>query len=95
MIKKMIRKVYHAMQHYYPTFRLLVWLKEKGVTRRINFLISHDNDEYYRTRPTEKMIRAQNYYNSPEIQSRIEAIMNLLSDDMSRQVMGGTALSHV
>ena len=62
MVKQIIRKVYHKMQQYYPTFRILVWLKEKGITRRINFLISHTKDEELRKHPSASMVKSKEFY---------------------------------
>lgn len=87
MIGKIIRAVYHEMQRHYPTFRMLVCLKEKGITRSINALINKDTNEYARKHPNQKMRDAQYYFK--ENKNRVEAVMNLLADDKSRAVLGG------
>ena len=95
MVGKIIRAIYHEMQRHYPTFRILVWLKEKGITRRVNHIIGHSNDEHDREHPTEKMLASQKYFNNPSIKDRVDYDMQLLEDDRSRAVMGGIALQDV
>ncbi len=50
-MKRLIKNTYKWMQQYYITFRFLVWLKEKGITRKINFIVLHGNDAKDREHP--------------------------------------------
>ncbi len=87
-IGKTVRTVYHEMQKHYLTFRFLVWLKEKGITRRVNHLISHDGDKSDRVNPSKGMIEAQKYFNDPTVKERLNVVVKLLADNKSRAVMG-------
>lgn len=86
-IKKIVKSVYHCMQRHYLTFRVLVWLKEKGITRRINFLISHSNDADQRMNPTSQMLQSQKFFSDKEVVRRLEKIMSYLADEKSRKVL--------
>lgn len=86
-IGKIVKAVYHCMQRHYLTFRLLVWLKEKGITRRINFLISHSNDANQRNNPTSQMLQAQKFFSDKEVLERLERVMSYLSDEKSCKVL--------
>lgn len=75
------------MQRHYLTFRLLVWLKEKGITRRINFLISHSNDANQRNNPTSQMLQSQEFFSDREVKGRLENVMSYLADEKSCKVL--------
>jgi FkbM family methyltransferase len=87
LIKSVVTTVYHFMQRHYLSFRFLVWLKEKGVTRRVNFLISHSDDSDKRIHPTDSMIRAKRFYSDKEVSIRLKQVKKLLADEKSREVM--------
>lgn len=88
-IGSLVRSVYHEMQRHYPTFRILVWLKEKGVTRRVNHLIGHGSDDYERNHPTKKMLASRDFFNGADVKVCVKNIMKLLADDKSCAVYGG------
>lgn len=75
------------MQRHYLTFRLLVILKEKGITRRINFLISHNNDNEQRRNPTKEMLDAQLFFEDSGNKARMEKVLMLMEDDKSRETL--------
>lgn len=75
------------MQRHYLTFRLLVWLKEKGITRRINFLISHSNDANQRNNPTSQMLQSQEFFSDREVKGSLENVMSYLADEKSCKVL--------
>lgn len=74
------------MQQHYFLFRILVWLKEKGVTRRVNFLISHSNDKTEHESPTDDMKASVAYFSQPSVKNRVENVLCILEDDRSRDV---------
>ena len=84
LVKKCIRAIYHEMQRHYVTFRILVWLKEKGITRRVNHFINHGNDNYNREHPTERMKKSQTFFGDSRNKERINTIIGLLNDDKSK-----------
>lgn len=71
------------MQRHYFTFRILVWLKEKGITRRVNHWIKHDKDKYERLDPSSKMRECQEFFKANA--DRISNIMAILADEKSRE----------
>lgn len=86
-MRRIIKKVYHKMQHHYITFRILVFLKEHGVTRRINHIVRGSNYKQTRVMLTDEMKKSLNFY--MENQDRITNVMNLLADEKSRKVWDG------
>lgn len=86
LIRKLILGIYHAMQQNYWSFRVLVWLKEHGVTRKINFFVKHSNDRQKGT-CTKEMESCQTFYR--ENQERIINMNKLLSDEKSKIVWKG------
>lgn len=84
IVKKLIMQVYHWMQHHYLTFRVLVWLKEMGITRKISFILQHSNDKELLTNPTEEMLRSQRWFD--ENRKRMTNVLDILEDDISRDV---------
>ncbi len=85
IVKKSVFCIFHWMQQHYVTFRLLVWLKEQGITRRVAFLISKDDSQHERNHPTEEMKEAVRFFY--ENKDRVKAVMSMLADDKSRAVM--------
>ncbi len=83
IIKKVILKIYHIMQCHYWSFRVLVWLKELGITRRINFFVMCCNGRQKKI-CTNEMERCQNFYE--ENRERIVSMMDILSDEKSKIV---------
>ena len=87
VLGKTIRSIYHLMQRHYLTFRVLVWFKEKGITRRINFLITHGNDSDLRMHPTKQMLQAHNFFSDKENVLHLKKVMSYLADEKSRKVL--------
>lgn len=87
MLKKAVNGIYHGLQRHYISFRILVWLKEQGVTRKINFLINHFNDRKMSVFPTEEMDSSKELYK--ENKERILNMFQMLSDEKSKTVWGG------
>lgn len=87
VIKFAVKKIYHSMQRNYISFRILVWLKEHGITRRVNFMISHSDDREYRANPTESMKESKVFFAKNE--DRLDKVKRLLADDRSRETLGG------
>lgn len=87
IIRYVVRKIYHEMQRHYISFRFLVWLKEKGITRRVNFLISHGDDTFYQKNPTEEMLKSKRFFQQNE--DRVKKLYGILADDKSRETLGG------
>lgn len=86
-MKKIIRKTYSWMQQRYITFRILTWLKEMGITRKINSLIIRSNDKNDRAKPNEKMKASEQFYKQNH--ERLQNVLDLLSDEKSKKVLGG------
>lgn len=86
-MKKIIKKLYFCMQQHYITFRLLVWLKELGITRRINFLILHGNDKKLVFSPSEEILRSRDFFDKNS--KRVLTVLRLLADEKSKMVWGG------
>jgi FkbM family methyltransferase len=86
-VKKIIRKTYSWMQQRYITFRILTWLKEMGITRKINSLIIRSNDKIDRAEPNEKMKASEQFYKQNH--ERLQNVLDLLSDEKSKKVLGG------
>lgn len=75
------------MQQHYVTFRFLVFLKELGITRRVNSLLRRSNDKEERAVSTEEMKRNIDFYTKN--QDRIVSTMSLLADEKSKKVWRG------
>lgn len=86
-MRKMIRKIYHFMQQHYVTFRILVFLKEHGITRRINAILRGMNDKAERNIPTEAMRKSTDFF--IENRNRIAGALDLLADEKSKMVWEG------
>jgi FkbM family methyltransferase len=86
-MKKLIRKSYSWMQHHYVTFRILTWLKEIGITRKVNSLILRSNDKQDMAEPNEKMKASGQFYEQNH--ERLKNVLDLLADEKSKKVLGG------
>lgn len=86
MLKRVIRSIYHEMQQHYLSFRVLRWLKECGITRRVNFLISHSDDRERMIQPTKEMQDSKMYFESQN--ARIQNMLSILADEKFRKVWG-------
>jgi FkbM family methyltransferase len=64
----------------------LTWLKEIGITRKVNSLILRSNDKQDRAKPNEKMKVSEEFYK--QNQERLQNVLNLLADDKSKKVLG-------
>lgn len=84
-VKTIVQTVYHEMQQHYVSFRFLVWLKERGITRRINHIIHHKNERDLQKHPTKEMQESKRFFD--ENLQRLENVMNMLSDAKSKEVM--------
>lgn len=84
IIGKTVKALYKKMQKNYLSFRLLVWLKEKGVTRYVNHIISSRN---HKVNAMSKMQEAREFFLDSEVQKRIQVIMSELEDDYSRDIL--------
>lgn len=84
MLKRVIRSVYHEMQQHYLSFRFLVWLKECGITRRVNYLISHSDDRERMIQPTKEMRDSKMYFENQDM--RIQNMLSILADEKSGKV---------
>lgn len=81
------------MQQHYFTFRILVKLKESGITRRINSWILRSSDEQLRIEPSADMLACRNFCERNK--KRIEEMLSLLADEKSKEVWGGLcAIGH-
>ncbi len=87
VLGRIIRIIYHWMQKHYVTFRILVWLKEIGVTRRVNHFLMHKNESKERETTTAKMIESQNFFMTENNEHRATEIMKLLADQKSKEVL--------
>lgn len=85
-VGRAIRAVYHEMQEHYFSFRILVWLKEKGITRRVNHLILHSNDTNFRNNPSSEMLESEKFFYDQKNVQRVNSIVSLFADDKSRDV---------
>ena len=86
IIKRLVLRIYHGMQHHYWSFRVLVWLKECGITRRINYYVGHFPGRNAKENPTEEMKQSRDFYETNR--KRIADMLNLLSDEKSEMVWG-------
>lgn len=85
-IKKIIVFVYHKMQQNYLTFRVLVWFKEHGITRKVNFWVLHSKDRSLNG-PTKAMLRSKAFFSANA--ERAEKMQMLLADEKSKIILGG------
>lgn len=83
-LRRVVMPVYHFLQEHYLTFRLLVCLKEIGITRRINFILSHKNDKNELMHPTTEMKEAKAFFEKNEV--RVNNVVELLEDEISKNV---------
>ena len=82
MIRNVVVKIYKYMQEHYLTFILLVKLKELGITRRINFYLSHSDDSTLRQTPNKEMLDSRHFFQKH--MDIIEDNCRLLSDEKSK-----------
>lgn len=84
LLKKAIVKGYKWMQQHYFTFRILVCLKEHGITRKVNNWVMHSESQ---VRPEAEMQKSKAFFS--ENAERAEKMLSLLADERSRIVWGG------
>lgn len=89
-VKKSIVYVYHRMQEHYLTFRLLVWLKEHGITRKVNVWVYRPDKSDADSYQTDAMQRSKEFFSANA--ARVEKMLTYLSDDLSKIVFGGGSL---
>lgn len=73
------------MQEHYLTFRILVFLKEIGVTRRINFFVSHAEGRMRQFEPSPQMLCSQNFFQNRA--QDLSEIKMILEDEKSCSVL--------
>ncbi len=83
-MKKFIKAVYYEMQQHYFTFRILVLLKEYGITRLINHWITHSDDNKNVKKFTKQMLESQTWFKNNE--ARISRMLSFLSDEKSKRI---------
>lgn len=84
VVRHLVKGTYHQMQRHYATFRILVWLKEHGVTRRVNSWFLMSQDTQLREAPSEEMQESRRFFR--ENKQRISDMLALLADEKSRTV---------
>lgn len=84
IIERTVRGVYRGMQGNYWSFRLLVWLKEHGITRKINFIISHKISKEIKDATADEMQRSREYFAGQK--EKIREILAMLADEKSVKV---------
>lgn len=84
LLKKVIVNIYHWMQRHYFTFRILVWLKEYGVTRKVNNWVIHSGTP---ARPNAAMQKSKAFFVANT--DRAQKMLGLLADEKSKMVWGG------
>lgn len=82
--EKIVRGIYHEMQRHYLSFRVLVWLKEHGITRKVNFIISHKISKKEKNDSVEERQKSKAYFAGQK--DRTEKVLNLLADKKSKSV---------
>jgi FkbM family methyltransferase len=80
-LEKLVKKIYSWMQQHYLTFRFLTWLKEKGITRKINGVFIRKTDK----RNSKDMKESQDFFT--QNQDRVQRVLELLSDEKSKKVL--------
>lgn len=83
-MKKIIFLIYHEMQKHYWSFRILVVLKECGITRKINSHMSHFSNGDVKIKRKEEMKQFQRFYEMNE--ERITYMLGMLCDEKSKKV---------
>lgn len=86
-MQRIVTIVYYWMQQHYFTFRLLILLKEIGVTRRVNYIITHKDELNHRLHPTNEMIEAKKFFDDKDIKERLNKISGYLADEKSWKVI--------
>lgn len=86
-IEKAVKAVYHKMQHNYFTFRILVWMKAHGITRKVGVWMGGYHDEAKDEIEAERMIKSKAFY--AENSERAEKMLAMLADDKSREIWRG------
>ena len=86
-IKELIVAVYHMMQQHYLTFRVLVWMKEHGITRRANVWVLHSDEPEAARQQAKQMQRSKEFFEANK--ERAERMLSLLADEKSKTVWGG------
>lgn len=85
MISDFVWGAYRQMQRHYITFRLLIWLKERGIMRSISYQLWRFN---HTAGPAEEdMRKSRKFFSANE--ERVKKIMSLLADEKSKIVLGG------
>ncbi|MDY2698418.1 MAG: hypothetical protein SOV61_02605 [Lachnospiraceae bacterium] len=86
-MKKLVKKMYFWMQNHYFTFRILVVLKEMGISRKINSILFWPNNENEICETTEAMKRSAEFFEANK--EKLDKVMRLLADEKSRKVLEG------
>ena len=86
-IEKAVKAVYHKMQHNYVTFRILVWMKAHGITRKVGVWMGGYHDEARDEIKAESMKKSKAFY--AENSERAEKMLAMLADDKSREIWRG------
>ncbi len=86
-IEKVVKAVYHKMQHNYFTFRILVWMKAHGITRKVGVWMGGYHDETKDEIEAESMKKSKAFY--AENSERAEKMLAMLADDKSREIWRG------
>lgn len=84
LVGRTVRGIYHEMQQHYLSFRLLVWLKEHGITRKVNFLISHKISHELKEDSADERQKSREYFAAQK--ERAEWVLSLLADEKSVNV---------
>lgn len=84
-MKRLVMSIYHAMQRNYFSFRILVWLKEHGVTRMVNSIFQRSNDKELRQSPSNQMLQSKLFFENNK--ERLDTVLQILSDEKSREIM--------
>lgn len=86
-IWRLAYSIWHGMQKNDLTFRLVLWLRENGVTFAVKRWLTRHRDATLRKHPSEGMKKSLLFYE--ENRERAEKMLSLLSDEKSKIVWGG------
>lgn len=90
IIEKIWNRFYHiwrGAQNYRWSFRLVLFLKEAGLTKIVKSVLLYFRDRSLRKHPSKGMLEARTFFD--ENRERISAVESMLADDRSREIWGG------
>lgn len=85
MIVNKIQKIYYKMQKYPMTKKIVIFLQRRNLVHKIKYLFGGgQRDRREASNPTKVMLESRKFFQ--ENQKRIHAVMEIMADDLSRDI---------